>query len=152
MALSKNLLVEVYPLLDQVLDLSPAERTAWLERLRAERPAVASELQALLDQQDTLETRRFLEAGGWAHVLVTDPSLAGLVVGAYTLERPLGRGGMGSVWLARRSDGRYEGTAAVKLLNLALLDRVGAERFRREGGPPSPGSPIPTSRGSSTLV
>ncbi|HEX5633657.1 MAG TPA: serine/threonine-protein kinase, partial [Gemmatimonadales bacterium] len=39
----------------------------------------------------------------------------------------------GTVWLARRSDGRYEGTAAVKLPNLARLDAVGAERFRREG-------------------
>jgi eukaryotic-like serine/threonine-protein kinase len=40
---------------------------------------------------------------------------------------------MGTVWLARRSDGRFEGTAAVKLLNLALLDPVGSARFRREG-------------------
>ena len=40
---------------------------------------------------------------------------------------------MGTVWLARRSDGRFEGTAAVKLLNLALLDQVGAARFQREG-------------------
>ena len=133
MPLSKNLLLEVYPLLDQALDLSPAERSVWLDRLRSERPGVVSELQALLDQQDALETQRFLEGGGWGQMLEADPSLAGLVVGAYTLERPLGRGGMGSVWLARRSDGRYEGTAAVKLLNLALLDRVGAERFRREG-------------------
>jgi serine/threonine-protein kinase len=37
------------------------------------------------------------------------------------------------VWLANRSDGRYEGSVAVKLLNLALLDPVGSERFRREG-------------------
>ena len=40
---------------------------------------------------------------------------------------------MGSVWLARRSDGRFEGQVAVKLLNLALLARGGAERFAREG-------------------
>jgi serine/threonine-protein kinase len=132
-SLSRDLLLEVYPLLDQALDLSPAERAVWLERLRIERPAVVSGLQALLDQQDALETRRFLERGDWSRLLESDPSLAGLAVGAYTLERALGRGGMGSVWLARRSDGRYEGTAAVKLLNLALLDRVGAERFRREG-------------------
>ena len=46
-------------------------------------------------------------------------------IGAYTLERPLGAGGMGSVWLARRSDGRYEASVAVKLLNLALLGRGG---------------------------
>ena len=40
---------------------------------------------------------------------------------------------MGSVWLARRSDGRFEGSAAVKLLNPSLVGRAGEERFRREG-------------------
>ena len=40
---------------------------------------------------------------------------------------------MGSVWLARRSDGRYEGRVAVKLLNASLVGRAGEERFRREG-------------------
>ena len=40
---------------------------------------------------------------------------------------------MGSVWLAERSDGRFDGRAAVKLLNLALVGRAGEERFRREG-------------------
>ena len=32
---------------------------------------------------------------------------------------------MGSVWLAERSDGRFEGRAAVKLLNVALLGTAG---------------------------
>ncbi len=40
---------------------------------------------------------------------------------------------MGSVWLARRSDGRFEGRAAVKLLNASLVGHAGEERFRREG-------------------
>jgi eukaryotic-like serine/threonine-protein kinase len=40
---------------------------------------------------------------------------------------------MGTVWLATRSDGRFEGTAAVKLLNASLVGRAGEERFRREG-------------------
>jgi serine/threonine-protein kinase len=60
-------------------------------------------------------------------------SLAGLQLGAYTLARPLGQGGMGSAWLARRSDGRFEGVVAVKLMNLALLSATGQERFQREG-------------------
>ena len=55
------------------------------------------------------------------------------VVGNYTLEQPLGHGGMGSVWLARRSDGRFEGRAAIKFLGLALVDTDGIERFRQEG-------------------
>jgi serine/threonine-protein kinase len=40
---------------------------------------------------------------------------------------------MGSVWLAERCDGRFEGRAAIKLLNLALMGRAGQERFQREG-------------------
>jgi tetratricopeptide (TPR) repeat protein len=40
---------------------------------------------------------------------------------------------MGSVWLAERCDGRFEGRAAVKLLNVALVGRAVEGRFRREG-------------------
>ena len=60
-------------------------------------------------------------------------SLAGQALGAYTLRSPIGQGGMGSVWLAERSDGRFEGVAAVKLLNASLVGRDGEARFRREG-------------------
>ena len=68
------------------------------------------------------------------------PSLAGQTVGAYTLERPLGMGGMGTVWLARRSDGRFEGHVAVKLVNLALLDRAGRGAIPARGH--APGTPV----------
>src|SRR4029077_13494197 len=45
----------------------------------------------------------------------------------------IGHGGMGTVWLASRSDGRFEGRAALKLLNAALVGGGGEERFKREG-------------------
>ena len=117
---------ELEPLLDRALTLSSGERTAWLEQLRAESPALAAELSTLLASDAAADRRGFL-AGA------PEMSLAGVAVGAYTLERPLGQGGMGSVWLARRTDGRFEGRAAVKLMNLALLSPTGQERFRREG-------------------
>src|SRR5262245_9362343 len=60
-------------------------------------------------------------------------SFAGQVLGSYTLRSPIGQGGMGSVWFAQRTDGRFEGVAAVKLLNAALVGRGVEERFRREG-------------------
>ena len=40
---------------------------------------------------------------------------------------------MGVVWLAERSDGRFERRVAVKILNIALTGRGGEERFKREG-------------------
>jgi serine/threonine-protein kinase len=45
----------------------------------------------------------------------------------------IGFGGAGTVWLARRSDGRFEALAAVKLLSAALVGRPAEQRFLREG-------------------
>jgi len=130
---SLELLATLEPLLDQALDLAPAERGPWLARLRAERPDVAEELERLLAAETQLDQRGFLDQRIAGPLGAAGAGLTGLRVGAYTLDRLLGQGGMGTVWLARRTDGRFEGDAAVKLLNLALLDPVGSERFRREG-------------------
>jgi nudix-type nucleoside diphosphatase (YffH/AdpP family) len=59
--------------------------------------------------------------------------LSGQAIGVYTLLSQIGQGGMGSVWLAERNDGRFERQVAVKFLNLALVGESGEERFRREG-------------------
>src|SRR5215472_18593452 len=40
---------------------------------------------------------------------------------------------MSSVWLAERSDGRFQRRVAVKFLHFAVAAREGVERFRREG-------------------
>lgn len=120
------------PLLDEALDLDARARGAWLSELERQRPDLATVLERLLKEHDRLRGSDFLESS----LTVDDtpsPSIAGHAVGPYTLEAPLGIGGMGTVWRARRSDGRFEGCVAVKLLNLALLDRRGDERFRREG-------------------
>ena len=129
---SHGLLAALNPLLDQALDLSPEQRSAWLADLRARQPDLAAELEALLSAEAKLDARGFLARAASAE-LPSPTSLAGYRIGTYTLDRPIGQGGMGTVWLAHRSDGRYESQVAVKLLNLALLDPVGSERFRREG-------------------
>ena len=114
------------PLLDHALELPRTQRAEWLATLGAMSPALLTELRDLLEDDDAAEQRGFLERP-------VQLTLAGLAVGAYTLDRPLGAGGMGSVWLARRTDGRFEGVAAVKLLDLALLTEAGQARYRREG-------------------
>ncbi|MDR7298311.1 serine/threonine-protein kinase [Pelomonas aquatica] len=108
-------------------DASPAEREALLSELP---PAQRERLQALIDADRAAEARGFLDAPApWpaAH------ELAGQVLGAWTLVAPLGSGGMGEVWRARRSDGAHQGEAAIKLLHSPWRGEAQQARFRREG-------------------
>lgn len=57
----------------------------------------------------------------------------GQPIGPYTLISPVGQGGMGSVWLAQRSDGRFERQVAVKFLHASLVGQGNEDRFTREG-------------------
>jgi|SRR6185436_3563693 len=54
---------EVTTYLDQALELPEAERGAWLQRLRDENPALATQLQTLLHEHSALEEAGFLEGG-----------------------------------------------------------------------------------------
>jgi serine/threonine protein kinase len=119
------------PLLDELLDADEAVRAVRLARLSDTDSDLANDLSTLLRRQAVIDAEGFLE--GSATPLPDEVTREGQSVGSYTLERLLGRGGMGAVWLAHRSDGRYAGRVAIKLLNLALLTPAGVERFRREG-------------------
>jgi len=116
------------PFLDQVLCLPENERQAWLHSLRTQRPDLVDTLLQLLENHRELSADHFLEQlpGDF------ESSLRGHSVGAYKLLNPIGHGGMGDVWLAERSDGRFEKRVAVKLMRFAVASS-GAERFKREG-------------------
>ncbi len=122
---------QVSPYLDHALGLGEEERTVWVASLRAQNAAMAGLLQTLLEEHQLLAREGFLEQA--LLPLHGAAGLAGQTIGAYTLLSPIGQGGMGSVWLAARSDGRFERRVAVKFLHIALLGR-GEERFKREGG------------------
>jgi serine/threonine protein kinase len=53
-------------------------------------------------------------------------------IGAYTLVRPLGKGGMADVWLAQRTDGTLKRPVALKLPMALMPSPMLAERFARE--------------------
>src|ERR1700683_1686442 len=119
------------PYLDQALAMTDDERGAWLSSLGEQDPALAAQLVQLLDEHRVLAQEGFLENRRFA--LPNCSGLAGQTIGPYTLISQIGQGGMGSVWLARRSDGRFERQAAVKFVNIALAGRATEERFKREG-------------------
>src|SRR5262249_11771493 len=121
------------PYLDEALDMAPEQRERWLASLQEKDPGIAGHLQMLLAERQAIEDSGFLDGVVQIAVRPATPSLSGQVLGAYRLLSLVEQGGMGSVWLAERCDGRFEGRAAVKLLNMAVMGRVGEERFRREG-------------------
>ena len=134
MTLSLDRWRELSPYLDEALSLTSDGRVAWLAAISARDPALGADLEALLADHEGLEASRYLEGADTPGQRPDDkPSLAGQIVGAYRLLSPIGQGGMGSVWLAERCDGRFEGRVAIKLLNIALMGRSGEERFQREG-------------------
>jgi serine/threonine protein kinase len=87
-------------------------------------------LQSLLAERDTIHRAGFLEKP--AVIIQAHPSLAGLRIGAYTIVSAIGRCGMGRVWLAERTDGRFTRKAAVKFLDLGVIRAPIEERFKRE--------------------
>jgi eukaryotic-like serine/threonine-protein kinase len=117
------------PLLDQALALDGEERQAWI---KAQEPEIAYRLEILLLEHSVLASDGFLETGV-VELPSTAATLAGQTIGAFEVVSQIGQGGMGSVWLARRNDGRFERQVALKFLNIALLGKEGEDRFKREG-------------------
>jgi serine/threonine-protein kinase len=141
-------------LLEEALALSARERAAWLERLDESRsaglkPRLASLLanasdrgaeggegggggdgdpgtaMRLLDTLPKVETGQFASPPG-------SGERVGDLVGPYRLVRELGSGGMGSVWLAERTDMLQGRQVALKLPHGAWKRAGLAERLERE--------------------
>jgi eukaryotic-like serine/threonine-protein kinase len=118
---------EVSPYLDQVLELHPEERAAWLRSLSEKDARLASMVRALLDEERQLEQEGFLESSP----LRAGASLAGQKLGPYTLISQIGQGGMGSVWLAQQT-APLQRKVALKLIRWGMYDDTLLRRFEAE--------------------
>jgi eukaryotic-like serine/threonine-protein kinase len=118
----------VLALLDEALELEPQARGAWLAALGADDAALAGRLRELLALHAANCATGFMERSP----LAAGEDLVGGQIGPYVIERLLGRGGMGSVWLGRRNDGKFEGVAAIKVLERRGLGGDAAKQIRHE--------------------
>ena len=119
--------LELSPLLDALLEMDAATRDRHLQQIAADRPRLGEELARLLALQE--ERTDFLSE---PLVAPLPGPRTGASAGPYRLERMLGEGGMGQVWLASRADGLYQRRVALKLLRPGLADTDLQLRFSRE--------------------
>jgi serine/threonine protein kinase len=119
--------------LDQALDLPDADRAAWLAGLARNSPQLAAAVADALSQRERSGYAEFLAEPLLSHEHAVGATLIGRHVGPYVIEAEVGRGGMGSVWRARRVDDRFETTVAIKFLHASWIGLQGEQRFRSEG-------------------
>lgn len=124
-------------LLDELLDMTSAERDVRLSAIQDADPAVTRWLREVLALQASGRLQSFLQscdllAAAELAMSTPDSAMVGRTFGPYRVLSLLGHGGMGSVWLAERVDGLFSRRLALKLVHPALMGPATLERLGRE--------------------
>jgi eukaryotic-like serine/threonine-protein kinase len=124
--LSSQQKMQVQSLLDELLDLTAADRTPRIAAWKGVDTAVVDEVRSLLQASqragDFLASPATLQPESGP----PEPSIVGVRFGVWEVVGRIGRGGMGEVVEARRASGDYEQRVAIK-----LLQREAAAQFSR---------------------
>ena len=121
----------VKELFDRVLELPAAERAVLLEAERRRDPELAGEADQLIAANAAAGA--FLEKPAVEQIaLPAEAPHAPARIGPYDVERELGHGGMGTVYLASRSQDGFRQTVALKLVRRGMDSEFILERFRVE--------------------
>ena len=125
---------ELKRLFDLAWDLPAGQRETFLDRECAD-PELRRQVSELLAESDTgasefLQTLVIQDSAELAAPAVD--GRAGENVGPYRIERELGRGGMGEVFLARRVDREFDKLVAVKIVRRGPDLAEVLRRFRQE--------------------
>ncbi|HET6954930.1 MAG TPA: serine/threonine-protein kinase [Vicinamibacterales bacterium] len=124
---------ELRRVFSEVADLTPEQRARYFES-RAVSEVMRAEVESLL----RFDTQRRLPVLDAAAALASTlggavPELGpGARCGPYELVRLLGRGGMGAVFLARRTDGEVEQCVAIKFVPDTAASALFRDRFLQE--------------------
>jgi len=122
----------------EALELPEDQRAALIEARCKDDPELAAEVRQLIEacreeEEQSESSRLNADAESGANTGGADDSgPAKRRIGPYLLDRLIGRGGMGAVYLAHRDDGQFEQRVAIKLIDLPLATDLFRERFRQE--------------------
>ncbi len=126
-------------LFDAALALGPVERQIFIEQQCGNDQELRGELEALLrsyEESGDFFEPPFADLSSFADTDFPgdpwpEPQL-GSRIGAYCLENEIGRGGMGTVYLATRADSEFIKRVAIKLIRSGKDNAFAIGRFRNE--------------------
>lgn len=119
---------------EEALALSGDDRQKFVDEFSAEHSEAAEQLVRLLEadaQDDSLISNPVRSSLQLLHASTEDPWL-GRQIDAWKITRRIADGGMGSVFLAKRTDGQYDLEAALKVMGSQLVSAGAVARFRAE--------------------
>jgi serine/threonine protein kinase/tetratricopeptide (TPR) repeat protein len=120
----------VEDLFHAALDRPESERETWLAAQTGRDTSARDEVLSLL-RADRKHSELCVQSPG-ADDGGDKPPEADQRFGPYVTERLLGTGGMGAVYLARRADGQFDQTVALKVMAPHLAGEVFVRSFRNE--------------------
>src|SRR5687767_14846170 len=113
-------------------ELAPPDRAAFVDRETADDPELRDAVNGML-RHSGHGGSRFLHAIEQTAAMAASAIDAGPThIGRYTIVRELGRGGMGTVYLAERTDREFHQQVAIKVVKRGMDTRQVVERFRHE--------------------
>ena len=124
-------------LLDEFLDLPEGEFERRLEELGREHPEDARAIRNALDPEAKMPGVEHMgaliaAAGGDGEDQHAADYQHPSTIGPWEITELIASGGMGDVYRARRADGEFEATAALKRLRFHVTSQTAHDRFRRE--------------------
>jgi eukaryotic-like serine/threonine-protein kinase len=117
-------------LYDAAAALAPAERSRFIDEHCADDEELRRELLAALAADGRSGFTGLVERAATA--VSVDAAWTGRRIGPYRIVRPLGHGGMGTVYLATRDDAEFHKQVAIKTLKFELDGGPAVARFRHE--------------------
>lgn len=126
---------QVKTALDSVLDASPTQRPAMLDDVCSGDVELRSEVESLLAFENT-DDGSFTKSNfsSVIHEVFTDEAnvFNGRQIGKYKILHEIGVGGMGTVFLAERTDGEFDQKVAIKFLRQSFASKSARQRFLQE--------------------